>query len=235
MHGSALAGILERNAALVKTQQQIASGKRIITPADDPAGAVRALDIDRAIAEFEQYDRNSDVVTNRLTYEEQTLNDMTGLLDRVRNLTLQGANATVDLQAAGASPRKSKVVSTSFSRWRTGKTRPASTSSPATRHSRSRSTKPPRASATPATRACASCRRAPRNESRTAIQATTFSSTFRKATARSSPAPIRQTRARASSTPPRSSIRLHGFATTTRSASPARPRTTSWTAPTTTW
>jgi flagellar hook-associated protein 3 FlgL len=96
MHNSALAGILERNAALVKTQAQIASGKRILTPADDPSGAVRALDIDRSLAEFDQYARNSDVVTNRLTFEEQTLADMTNLLDRVRGLTLQGKNATVD-------------------------------------------------------------------------------------------------------------------------------------------
>jgi flagellar hook-associated protein 3 FlgL len=99
MHNSALAGILERNASLVKTQAQIATGKRIMSPADDPAGAVRALDLDRAIAEFDQFGRNSDVVTNRLTYEEQTLSDMTNLLDRVRGLALQGANASVD--AAG--------------------------------------------------------------------------------------------------------------------------------------
>jgi flagellar hook-associated protein 3 FlgL len=96
MHNSALAGILERSSSLQKTQQQIASGKRINSPADDPAGAVRALDIDKALAEFDQYARNSDVVTNRLTYEEQTLSDMTNLLDRVRDLTLQGANATID-------------------------------------------------------------------------------------------------------------------------------------------
>jgi flagellar hook-associated protein 3 FlgL len=97
MHNSALSGILERNAALVKTQQQIATGKRINTPADDPAGAVRALDIDKALAEFDQYGRNSDVVTNRLTYEEQSLSNTTDLLDRVRGLALQGANATTDI------------------------------------------------------------------------------------------------------------------------------------------
>lgn len=96
MHQSALQGILDRNAALVKTQNQIASGKRINSPADDPSGAVRALDIDRALAESQQFKRNSDVVTNRLTYEEQTLADMTNLLQRARDLTLQGANATTD-------------------------------------------------------------------------------------------------------------------------------------------
>jgi flagellar hook-associated protein 3 FlgL len=96
MHGAALQGILDRNAALLKTQSQIASGKRITSPSDDPSGAVRALDIDRAIAESQQFSRNSDVATNRLTYEEQTLADMTSLLQRVRDLTVQGANATVD-------------------------------------------------------------------------------------------------------------------------------------------
>jgi flagellar hook-associated protein 3 FlgL len=96
MHTSALQGILDRNAALVKTQNQISTGKRINSPADDPSGAVRARDIDRALAESQQFGRNSDAVTNRLTYEEQTLSDMTNLLQRVRDLTVQGANATVD-------------------------------------------------------------------------------------------------------------------------------------------
>jgi flagellar hook-associated protein 3 FlgL len=96
MHAAALQGILNRNAALAKTQNQIASGQRISSPADDPSGAVRALDIDRALAELQQFSRNSDAVTNRLTYEEQTLADMTTLLNRVRDLTVEGANATVD-------------------------------------------------------------------------------------------------------------------------------------------
>ena len=96
LHQLALSGILERNSALVKTQNQIASGKRIQSPADDPSGAVRALDIDRALSESQQFERNADAVTNRLSYEEQTLADMTNLLQRVRDLTVQGANATVD-------------------------------------------------------------------------------------------------------------------------------------------
>jgi flagellar hook-associated protein 3 FlgL len=96
LHNSALQGILDRNAALVQTQNQIATGKRINTPADDPSGAVRALDLDRAIAESQQFGRNADAATNRLTYEEQTLSDITTLLQNVRDVTVQGANATVD-------------------------------------------------------------------------------------------------------------------------------------------
>jgi flagellar hook-associated protein 3 FlgL len=96
MHNTALQGILQRDSALVKTQQQIATGKRIITPADDPSGSVRALDIDRAMAEADQFKRNSDTITNRLSYEEQTLSDINSLLQSVRDITVQGANATVD-------------------------------------------------------------------------------------------------------------------------------------------
>ena len=80
MHNAALRGILERNTTLVKTQNQIASGKRIQTPADDPAGATRALELDRAIAESQQFGRNADVAKSRLTLQEQTLADMTNLL-----------------------------------------------------------------------------------------------------------------------------------------------------------
>jgi flagellar hook-associated protein 3 FlgL len=96
MHNLALAGILNRSTELARTQNQIATGKRINTPADDPAGAVRALDLDRALAESKQFERNSAAVKNRLTFEEQTLADMTNLLQRVRDLTVEGANATID-------------------------------------------------------------------------------------------------------------------------------------------
>jgi len=99
---SALQGILDRNAALVKTQNQIATGKRINSPADDPSGAVRALDLDRALAEANQFSRNSDAATNRLSFEEQTLSDITTLLQNVRDTAVQGANATVDAGSRAA-------------------------------------------------------------------------------------------------------------------------------------
>jgi flagellar hook-associated protein 3 FlgL len=63
---------------------------------------VRALDIDRALAESAQFSRNSDAATNRLSYEEQTLSDITTLLQNVRDVTVQGANATVDAGSRNA-------------------------------------------------------------------------------------------------------------------------------------
>jgi flagellar hook-associated protein 3 FlgL len=97
MHYAALARMAERNNDLVKTQNQLASGKRIQTPADDPSGAVRALGLDREIAENAQFSRNADMATSRLSLEEQTLDDATSLLQHVRDLAIQANNPTLDL------------------------------------------------------------------------------------------------------------------------------------------
>ena len=95
-HASAYLAISKRYEALIKTQNQVGSGKRIQTPADDPSGAVRALDLDRSLAESEQFGRNTDLVRSRLSLEEQTLADARDVLDRVRTLTVEANTSTVD-------------------------------------------------------------------------------------------------------------------------------------------
>ncbi|MCG8432439.1 MAG: flagellar hook-associated protein FlgL [Gammaproteobacteria bacterium] len=86
--------ILEQQNLLAKVQQQLATGKRIMTPSDDPAGAARAGDLQRTLAQTEQYTRNSDVAKNRLSLEEQTLIGVGNVLQRLREITIQAANAT---------------------------------------------------------------------------------------------------------------------------------------------
>ncbi len=86
LHAAALNQMMTKSAALVKTQNQIASGSRILTPADDPIGAAQALEIDRALAESSQHEKNTTAATNRLSLEEQTLTDATSLLQRIRDL-----------------------------------------------------------------------------------------------------------------------------------------------------
>lgn len=98
-HASAYLAISKRSEELLKTQNQIASGKRIQTPADDPSGAVRALDLDRSIAESQQFGRNADLVRGRLSLEEQTLTDASSVIDRIRTLTIQANTSTVDSES----------------------------------------------------------------------------------------------------------------------------------------
>lgn len=96
MHHNALTAMLQQQSSLSKIQNQIATGKRVQTPADDPAAAVHILELQRALQEAEQYGKNSDMATNRLTLEEQALADIGTLLHRARELAIQGNNATVD-------------------------------------------------------------------------------------------------------------------------------------------
>ena len=96
IHHAALSALLSQQSVLSKTQNQIASGKRVQTPADDPVAAVHILELQRALSESDQFDSNADMAKTRLTLEEQALADANTLMQRVRELTLQGNNASVD-------------------------------------------------------------------------------------------------------------------------------------------
>jgi flagellar hook-associated protein 3 FlgL len=92
IHTAALLSMQAAQTRLAKTQDQLATGKRVQTPADDPIAAVRILEVERAKAQSTQYGNNSDIAKNRLGLEEQALSDSTNTLNRVRELMLQAAN-----------------------------------------------------------------------------------------------------------------------------------------------
>lgn len=96
MHANALAQMLAQQATLTRTQTQIATGKRVQTPADDPVAAVHILELQRALQESEQYGRNATMLNNRLTLEEQALADVGSILQRVHEQAVRGNNGSVD-------------------------------------------------------------------------------------------------------------------------------------------
>ena len=85
-------GVLEQQSTLSQTQQQLSSGKRILTPSDDPTGATQMLELRSAITTTEQYERNSDLVRARLSLEEGTLQSVVENMQRVRELLVQANN-----------------------------------------------------------------------------------------------------------------------------------------------
>jgi flagellar hook-associated protein 3 FlgL len=84
--------ILQRQSDASKSQLQISTGKRINTPSDDPAGAARVISYTREIETLEQYLSNADRVTARLGLEEASIDAMQNILQRVRELTVQGGS-----------------------------------------------------------------------------------------------------------------------------------------------
>jgi flagellar hook-associated protein 3 FlgL len=87
--------LLNQQAALAKTQSQIATGLRVQTPADDPVAAAQLQDLARAQAQEEQFAKNSTAVTGRLQTEEQALADANGVIQRARELVVQANTATL--------------------------------------------------------------------------------------------------------------------------------------------
>lgn len=90
-----LNSILEQQVRLSNIQEQISSGKRLLRPSDDPTGAAQILRLEQSISATEQFQRNADNAKNRLTLEEVILDNVQDSLFRVRDLAVQGNNATL--------------------------------------------------------------------------------------------------------------------------------------------
>lgn len=86
--------MLEQQAKLSYTQEQIASGKKILSPADDPAASAQLLELGRAIATVNQYQENAGRAQSRLEVEEVAISSVAGALQRVRELAVQGGAGT---------------------------------------------------------------------------------------------------------------------------------------------
>jgi flagellar hook-associated protein 3 FlgL len=86
--------IVDREAALSKTQLQLATGRKILTPSDDPVGTTQVYPLNEVIERNKQYLKNSDSAESRLSLEEKTLSSVTNLLQRVNELAVQGNNGS---------------------------------------------------------------------------------------------------------------------------------------------
>lgn len=99
MANQSISSMLEQQAKMNKTLMQLSSRKRIMTPSDDPTGAVRIVDLKSAIGRVEQYQDNADSARSRLEQEESVLFGVTNLLQRSRELAVQGNNgATLSVE-----------------------------------------------------------------------------------------------------------------------------------------
>jgi flagellar hook-associated protein 3 FlgL len=116
-----VAGIQRNYSDVTRTQEQISTGNRILTPADDPVASVRLLQLEQQQNILSQYDNNLSAAKSSLTQEETTLNSVTNILQRVRELTVQAGNGALsqaDRQAIGneLSVREDELLSLMNSR-----------------------------------------------------------------------------------------------------------------------
>ncbi len=91
---SGLAAMQSAQAKLNHTSLQMSTGRRILTPSDDPGGAALTVQLDSAIKATAQYQRNADHAQPRLEQEEAQVDAMQTAIQRVRELVVSGSNDT---------------------------------------------------------------------------------------------------------------------------------------------
>ncbi|MEZ3185821.1 flagellar hook-associated protein FlgL [Pseudomonas sp. LM13] len=111
-----VAGLQRNYANATRTQEQISTGNRILTPADDPVASVRLLQLEQQQNVLGQYNANLTAAKNSLTQEEVTLNSVNTVLQRVRELAVQAGNGGLSAEdrksiAAELTEREDELLS----------------------------------------------------------------------------------------------------------------------------
>lgn len=89
-----ISAILAQQAKLSHTEQQLATGRKLVSPSDDPVAAAQVLNITEDLARVDQYQRNGNLAQGQLALEDTILGETSNLLQRVRELVVQANNAT---------------------------------------------------------------------------------------------------------------------------------------------
>ena len=87
--------MLQQQEALIKTQQQLSTGKRILTPSDDPIAAAQALNISQSVSLNEQYSVNRSNASSSLALEENILKKVTLLLQDMHESTVRAGGGSL--------------------------------------------------------------------------------------------------------------------------------------------
>ncbi|MEC8437093.1 MAG: flagellar hook-associated protein FlgL, partial [Pseudomonadota bacterium] len=85
----------ETRAQVSQTREQLASGKAVVRPSDDTMKVASIENLDRAITKQETYLGMMTQLKHRYQLEETALTNGSDLLVRIKELAIQGANATL--------------------------------------------------------------------------------------------------------------------------------------------
>jgi flagellar hook-associated protein 3 FlgL len=88
-----------------KTQLQLSTGKKILTPADDPVASTRILELNQELAINSQFQNNVELAEGHLNLQDDLLGSVNSVVQRVRELMIASGNGALsksDLSAISA-------------------------------------------------------------------------------------------------------------------------------------
>lgn len=98
IHQSGLDVILDAQKRLSRTQEELASGKRLLTPADDPVAAAQIQGVRSELARIETLQSNVTRAASDLAMVEDSVANIESILMRARELAVRGSNASLSTQ-----------------------------------------------------------------------------------------------------------------------------------------
>ena len=90
-----VSGIQNRMSDLLKTQQQLAAGRRILTPSDDPVGSSQTLELNQSLSVTQQYKANIGHASSALGLEDSVLAGVTQTIQDARVVAVNAGNPTL--------------------------------------------------------------------------------------------------------------------------------------------
>lgn len=78
-----------------KYQNQLASGKTVSRPSDDPLLVSKIMDLNNSILQNEQYNKNITDTIGWVRTQDGALNNVSAVLNRIRDLMIYGANGSL--------------------------------------------------------------------------------------------------------------------------------------------
>lgn len=101
LYDRSIRSVLENQGDLSDVQRQLASGKKLLRPSDDPVGAAQVIRLTEEIELIGQYKKNNNLLTSSLGLEEAVLSNIKDGVNRARQLIIQSGNGLL-----GADDRK---------------------------------------------------------------------------------------------------------------------------------
>lgn len=95
MFEQSTASMNRQQSDLMTVSQQIASGRRVVNPSDDPQAASRAVGVDQAKAVTEQYSDARISARNSLSQTESILNSVSDAVTSAKTLLIQASSDTL--------------------------------------------------------------------------------------------------------------------------------------------
>jgi flagellar hook-associated protein 3 FlgL len=83
------------NNELFRTQQQLATGKNVLQPSDDPLASAQIIKLKKEVARNDQFQGNIDVSRRRLELEEIALDQLNNINIRLREISIQAGNGVL--------------------------------------------------------------------------------------------------------------------------------------------